>query len=162
MIIEDGTGMPDATSYVGLDEADSYHRERGNGRWSEAGEAEKAAALVRACDWLERAYGRLWEGQKRLATQRLSFPRKEMDGVREDEIPWWLKEAQCEAALLELSEPGVLAFDASEGGSLQREREGEVERFFAPGPGSVRRFAQIYRLVAGHVRSPAQVGIGRG
>jgi hypothetical protein len=53
MIIEDGTGMPDATSYVGLDEADGYHRERGNGRWSEAGEAEKAAALVRACDWLE-------------------------------------------------------------------------------------------------------------
>jgi hypothetical protein len=162
MIIEDGTGMPDATSYVGLDEADGYHRERGNGRWSEAGEAEKAAALVRACDWLERAYGRLWEGQKRVATQRLSFPREEMDGVLEGEIPWWLKEAQCEAALLELSEPGVLAFDASEGGGLLREREGEVERFFATGPGSVRKFPQIYRLVAGHVRSPAQVGIGRG
>jgi len=161
MIIEDGTGMPDATSYIGLDEADGYHGERGNGHWSEAGEAEKAAALVRACDFLERAYGRLWEGQKRVATQRLSFPRKEMDGVSEGEIPWWLKEAQCEAALLELSEPGVLAFDASEGGGLQREREGEVERFFAPGPGSVRKFPQIYRLVAGHVRNPEQVGIGR-
>jgi hypothetical protein len=84
-----------------------------------------------------------------------------MDGVLEDEIPWWLKEAQCEAALLELSESGVLAFDASEGGSLLREREGEIERFFAPGAGSVRKFPQIYRLVAGHLRSPAQVGIGR-
>ena len=156
MRVEDGTGFADATSYIELEEADGYHRERGNGRWSEAGEAEKAAALVRACDFLERAYGRLWEGQKRVATQRLSFPREEMDGVSEGEIPWWLKEAQCEAALLELSEPGVLAFDASEGGTLLREREGEVERFFAPGPGSVRRFPQIYRLVAGHVRS--QIG----
>ena len=56
----------------------------------------------------------------------------------------------------------MLAFDASEGGTFLREREGEVERFFVPGPGSVRRFAQIYRLVAAHLRSPAQVGIGRG
>jgi len=161
VIIEDGTGLPGATSYCGIEEADGYHGERGNGRWDEAGEAEKAAALVRACDWLERAYGRLWDGQKRLGTQRLSFPREKMDGVEESEIPWWLKEAQCEAALLELSEPGVLAFDPSESGALLREREGEVERFFAPGPGSVRRFAQIYRLVAAHLRSPAQVGIGR-
>lgn len=161
MIIEDGTGLPDATSYVDIEEADGYYGERGNESWAEAGEAEKAAALVRACDWLERAYGQLWEGARRTATQRLSFPREEMDGVGEGEIPWWLKEAQCEAALLELSEPGVLSSDPSEGGALLREREGEVERFYAPGPGSVRRFLQVHRILAGHIKSPAQIGIGR-
>ncbi|MGB9686966.1 MAG: DnaT-like ssDNA-binding protein [Rectinema subterraneum] len=161
MTIEDGTGLSGGQSYVRLEEADGYHAARGNGRWAEAEEAAKAAALVRACDWLERAYGALWEGTKRASAQRLSFPRCDFEGLSCNEIPSWLKDAQCEAALLELSDPGVLSFDASEGGALLREREGDVERFYAPGPGSVRRFSQVHRLVAGHIQSPAQIGIGR-
>ncbi len=161
MTVEDGTGLPDATSYCRIEEADGYHAARGNGRWAEAEDAAKAAALVRACDWLERAYGQLWPGSRKSGAQRLSFPRCDMEGIACGDIPFWLKEAQCEAALLELAEPGVLAADPSEGGVLQREREGEVERCYAPGPGSVRRFGQVYRLLAGHIRSPAQIGIRR-
>jgi hypothetical protein len=161
MTVEDGTGLPNATSYVRLEEADAYHAERGNSRWAEAEEAAKSAALVRACDWLERAYGQLWPGSKMGALQRLSFPRCEFENIACSEIPSWIKEAQCEAALLELTEPGILSSDPSEGGALLREREGEVERFYAPGPGSVRRFSQVHRLLAGHIRNPAQIGIGR-
>ncbi len=161
MTIEDGTGLPDATSYCRIEEADGYHAARGNGRWTEEEEAAKAAALVRACDWLERAYGQLWEGTRRTFTQRLSFPRCDMEGIACGEIPSWLKDAQCEAALLELADPGILSSDPSEGGTLTREREGDVERFYAPGPGSVRRFPQVHRLLAGHIRNPAQIGIGR-
>jgi len=161
MIVEDGTSLPDATSYCRIEEADAYHAARGNGRWTEAEEAAKSAALVRACDWLERAYGQLWEGIKLAATQRLSFPRCDFEGLSCNEIPPWLKEAQCEAALLELTEPGILSFDPAEGGAIQREREGEVERFYALGPGSVRRFPQVHRLLARHIRNPAQIGIGR-
>jgi len=161
MTIENGAGLQYATSYCTIEEADAYHAERRNLRWTEATVEEKAAALVRACDWLERAYGQLWEGIKLAATQRLSFPRCDFEGLSCNEIPSWLKEAQCEAALLELTEPGILAFDPAEGGTLQREREGDVERFYAPGPGSVRRISQVHRLLAGHVRNPSQIGIGR-
>lgn len=161
MTVENGAGLQNATSYCTIEEADAYHAERGNGRWTEAEEAAKSAALVRACDWLERAYGQLWEGIKLAATQRLSFPRCDFEGLSCNEIPPWLKEAQCEAALLELTEPGILSFDPAEGGALQREREGDVERFYALGPGSVRRFPQVHRLLARHIRNPAQIGIRR-
>jgi hypothetical protein len=161
MILEDGTGKPDANSYAALEEADAYHTERGNADWAGASADAREASLVRACDYLERTYGRLWTGRKYHEHQRLSFPRIAADGIPEGEIPFWLKEAQSEAALLELTEPGILAADPSGGGSLLRECEGELVRSYAAGAPSPRRFPHIHHLVAGYIRNPAQIETGR-
>ena len=96
MTVEDGSGFEEADSYSDITRADLYHSARGNMAWMEAISDAKNAALVRACDYVERGYGRLWPGARVSVTQRLSFPRYGMDTIRSDEIPTWIIEAQCE------------------------------------------------------------------
>lgn len=155
MKIEDGSGYQDADSYASAQVSDTYHGSRGNKAWASATSDEKNAALVRACDYLERGYGRLWPGARTSALQRLSFPRYGIERIGSNEIPLWLVEAQCETALLEILDPGILSFSSSEGGTLSQEREGEVEKRFAPGPESVRRFPSIHGVLSAHIRNPS-------
>lgn len=161
MKVEDGSGLPDADSYASVQVADTYHGARGNQAWIAAMSDQKSAALVRACDYLERGYGRFWPGARISITQRLSFPRYGIETIGSNEIPSWLIEAQCEAALLEIIDPEILSSTPSEGGSLSQEREGEVERRYTPGPGSVRRFPTVHGVLAAHIRNPSQVRLGR-
>ncbi len=161
MIVEDGSGLCNAESYCTIEEADSYLEARRAQSWIAALKGKKEAALVRASDYLERAYRGLWPGEKATQNQRLSYPRYGIKGIKENEIPAWLKEATCEGALLELEVPGIFSWDESEGGRLTREKEGEVEKSYSPGPRSVREFSQIYGLIKEHIKSPSQIGILR-
>ena len=54
MTVEDGSGSARADSYAGLAVADAYHLARGNEAWGDGSAAAREAALVRACDYLER------------------------------------------------------------------------------------------------------------
>lgn len=159
MIVEDGTGLPDAESYARLEDAASYHAAREEEAWMEASETEQAAALVRACDYLERSYNHLFKGRKLAEGQRLSFPRQELgqDGMRYR----WLIEAQCMAALLELKNPGILTESPSMAGRIRSEREGLVSRSYTPGMASGRRFESIHALVAPYITSPSNIGLHR-
>jgi len=161
MTIEDGTGLENADSYAGVSVADSYHIARGNLYWMDASEEAKSAALIRACDYLERAYGRLWHGARISVMQRLSFPRYGIEELKDDEIPAWLIEAQCEAASIELLNPGLLLESPSEGGTLQEEKEGEVTRRFAAGGSTIRRFPSIQGLLAAYIRNPSLLKLER-
>jgi len=162
MTLEDGSGRADATSYGSALEADVYHRARGNTLWTEhPSTSEKETALVRGTDYLERAYARLWPGTPATLWQRLSFPRYDVANLASNEIPPWLKEAQFEAAYLELVDPGILSLDATEGGSLSSETEGLVTKSYTRGPSGARRFPQIHGILARHLASPAQVRIVR-
>jgi hypothetical protein len=161
MTVEDGTGLEDANSYCDVSMADTYHEARGNEAWAAATTAKRAAALVCACDYLEGAYGRLFPGVRLNDRQRLRFPRYGIDGVECSEIPAWLKEAQAEAALLEITEKGILFESMNEGGILRSWREGEVARGFQGGSDSIRRFPSILRLLAPHIRNPARIATGR-
>lgn len=162
MTVEDGSGRVDANSYVSVVGADAYHSARGNGIWTTASAASREAALVRACDYLEQGYGRLWAGARTNEGQRLSFPRYGIASLGCNEIPRWLRESQCEAALLELKQPGCFAESWSEGGSLAGEREGELTRQYRPGPETLRKHLAIYRILSPHIRNPSQLGTGRG
>ena len=161
MTIENGSGLAGADSYTAVSVADSYHLLRGNTSWGNAGVDAKSAALIRACDYLERMYGSLWPGARISKIQRLSFPRYGMEALWSGAIPPWLIEAQCEAAVLELMDPGILAASESEGGFLKEEREGEVTRRYAAGAETVRRFPSVYRILSAHIRCPAQVLLER-
>ena len=161
MILENGSGISNADSYCSIEEADQYNEGRGNIKWLFSIKSEKEASLVRACDYIEKAYGELWLGSKCTETQRLSYPRFGITDSGKNQIPRWLKEAQCEGALLELEDTGILSWDESEGGRLTKEREGEIEKSYTQGPSSVRKFPQIYGLIKAHIKSPSQIGIMR-
>lgn len=98
-VVEDGTGLANANSYVSVADADAYFADRGIAAWT-GSSTVKEHALIRATDFIETVYGRRFRGSVVTDTQALSFPRY-ITG--EDEIPSDLKKATCEYALRALS-----------------------------------------------------------
>jgi hypothetical protein len=92
-VVENGTGSPDANSYVSTAEADSFHADRGNASWT-GSDTVKQAALIKATDYLEQTYGMRWMGVPLNDVQALGWPRTTQDG-----IPRALKQAACILAL---------------------------------------------------------------
>jgi hypothetical protein len=112
LIIEDGSGVPGAESYVTAEELDAFAL----AYWGAAltgTEAVKEAALRRAGAYLN---GLSWMGQKTNGRdgQSMAWPRAwvmDIDGypVATDEIPEEVKQAQFILARAEITEAGALS-----------------------------------------------------
>ncbi|MGO4326739.1 DnaT-like ssDNA-binding protein [Cupriavidus sp. 2TAF22] len=96
IVVEDGTGKPDANSYVSVAEADAYHADRGNTAWASA--TAKEAKLINATAYADSMYR--FQGQAAGTTQALEWPRAGVTG-----IPKRVKDAVCELALRALAGP---------------------------------------------------------
>lgn len=96
LIIEDGTGVTGANSYVTVDEIRAYCEARGIELPAESSSVEVLA--VNAFDYIESLESR-FKGHR--VFQRTSWPRDCVRVGREDlpnnTIPWQVKEAQCQA-----------------------------------------------------------------
>jgi hypothetical protein len=109
-----------ADSYASLVQAAAYHTARGNSTWTGT-DALKEAALTRATQWLDGRYNSRWPGTRwKLRLQALDWPRVDAldrDGtlIDADEIPVEVINATCEAALRELTTPGILSPDITPG-----------------------------------------------
>lgn len=75
LIVEDGSVVPNAQSYVSTDDADAYHAARGVTTWSSLTTAQKEQALVRATDFMLGRYRGRWKGAKCKYAQSLDWPR---------------------------------------------------------------------------------------
>lgn len=115
LVVEDGTGVLNADSWVTMAEAATYANRMGNTAFAEADAEVVEPALRRAVLYLDAVYGSRYAGlpTQDPTEQSLSWPRK---GVvldtgyawPDDEIPVNLKRAQVEAAMLEWATPGSL------------------------------------------------------
>ena len=99
IVVETGSGNPDANSYVSLEEATEYFAWLGNDEWDNSDET----ILARATQAIDLAYGSRVKSTKLTADQGLAWPRVEFedgDGfVRSSTaIPAELKKAVFEAA----------------------------------------------------------------
>ncbi len=106
-IVEDGTGLVTATSYLSEADADLYHADRENVAWAAAVTSAKEAALILATDFLDTRYRFL--GIRKTDVQALAWPRDaafEFDGRRidPDSLPVALERATAELAALALSQ----------------------------------------------------------
>lgn len=100
-VVEDGTGKPDANSYIPVEYADDYFQLRGNETWTFIQDpVEKERALVQATDYIDARWGSLLASVRTTDTQALEFPRKKWEG-----IPETLKKATCEYAVRALIQP---------------------------------------------------------
>lgn len=138
LIVEDGTGKPDADSYVTLAEADAYCAKLGHAGWTGT-DAAKEAVLVRACQYVDTGYS--FKGERLTAAQALEWPRSAADG-----IPSRIKDAQCEAALRALT--GVLYAD-SDGRVVTAKTIGPIKTEYAQV--ATKRFPVIDGLLRGLV-----------
>jgi hypothetical protein len=106
--VENGTGLASANAYTSVEEANLYHKDRGNSAWVGAS-SQKQIAIVKATSYLEASY-RWTTGDKLLPEQKLSWPRMgayDRDGysIEWDEVPDAVKEATAELALIALTTP---------------------------------------------------------
>jgi hypothetical protein len=82
LIVEDGTGLPNADSYVSVADCDTYLENRGYTTWATLLNAEKENCLRRATDYLVQMYRLRWKGTRAQANQSLDWPRNFVE--RED------------------------------------------------------------------------------
>lgn len=92
-VVEDGTGLPDANSFVDVQYADDYFALRGITQWTGADTA-KQAWLVQATDYLSARFN--FKGKQLTQEQALPFPRV---GVGMSGMPANLLKATCEYAI---------------------------------------------------------------
>lgn len=148
LIVETGSGLTNADSYVSLTDANTYHVARGSSTWTASvpSDAVKEAALIKATDFIDARYRDRWKGRKNTSAQALTWPRTgaviDGDGsegfvagfgpvtngflISSDTIPELLKRAVSELALRSLAEE--LAPDVGPGaGSITQKKVGPLE-----------------------------------
>jgi len=155
LVIETGTIITAADSYVSLESAATYHLNRGNTAWGlAASDTLREQALRRAVAYLDGKYYPRWKGaQVSPLVQCLQWPRKNanlgqstFDLIPSTLIPQRLKDAQCELALRALS--GDLAEDLDRGGLVQSVQVGPVTQTFSDRAPAAKTYQIVEQLLA--------------
>lgn len=80
ILVEDGTVVASANSYVSVAYADSYFENLGQTLWTEtASDEAKESALIKGAQYLQQKYRLLWKGSRVNAFQSLDWPRRGVD-----------------------------------------------------------------------------------
>lgn len=150
LVVEDGSIVPDANSYISLEDAKAYATERDFGvAWTGSTDSQLEAALLYATRWLDESWS--WKGGIVDATQALDWPR---DGVIDDEgrdvprdsIPVAIQQAEVEMA--HAHRIGSLAAIRTTG--IDSVKAGPVEVKFLGGGGQRTHYQFADRLVRGY------------
>lgn len=148
LIVEDGTGLSTAESYISVADADARMAALGMTNWTDLTEAEKEQALRRATAHMEQAYRQQWKGTRLLRDQALSWPRY---GVIADswDIPSTVVPGDVANACIDL------AFKAAAGDlnpdltrAIIREKVGPLETEYDRYSPQSKRYAAIDRALA--------------
>lgn len=140
LTVEDGTGLPNADSYLSVVAADGYHAAMGNTDWASAGTPGKEAALRRATQYLNTRYP--WKGEPLTTTQALAWPRTSAQWpVRR------LQDATAELAL-RAAEQGSLYADEG-AAAVKSETVGPISVTYADAQRGQVKFTIVEDLLAG-------------
>lgn len=153
LIVEDGSIVADANSYVTYDYALAYHALRGNSAWALGTVLNQQYAIIRATQAIDSIYKGKWKGTPtEYGTQELEWPRSGVavgaNTLDNDLIPTALKKAVCEAALRELTSPNSMTPDLERGGEIKRVKADVVEVEYMEGANSTTTFTAIDGLLA--------------
>jgi len=104
IIVEDGSGLSTAESYISVADASTYFSNRGVTTWASiASDALREAALRKATDYMTATYRNRWEGFRYTEDQALDWPRegvvRDSWAVGYDEVPIEVQRACAEFAL---------------------------------------------------------------
>jgi len=137
-VVEDGTGLSTANSYLSVADADQYNENNSASTdWSGATQANKEKALRLATRYLDVRYDGLWKSFRTNETQALAWPRAyavDQDGYYwdSDEMPQRLEDATAELALrviegdtlfADITKPGTIKSQSVTVGPIQKSIE---------------------------------------
>lgn len=127
-IVEDGSLVDNANSYVSVEYANSYFEDKGNVLWTSLTTEQIESRLVIATQYIDTIYFNKFKGNIVSDKQSLAFPRDYF--IKDDKmlyfIPKRLKDACCEYALNVNEETMSLTttFDTSDtSGEIKRKKE---------------------------------------
>ncbi len=149
LIVEDGTGLPTAESYVSVAAATARHLALGNDTWATITTEQMEQALRRATAYMEQAFRTRWTGRRVSAVQALSWPRYDVcvDGYSVDSnvVPAEVANACADLALKAAA--GDLNADIT-GPRLIRKKTGPLEREYDRFSPQSTRYPAINMLLA--------------
>jgi hypothetical protein len=149
LIVEDGSQVSGAESYISLTAAAAYHSARGNAAWAAlASDTVREQLLRKATDYMIEVYRQAWQGRRVTATQALDWPRYGvyLDGFLSDDdfVP---VEVQNACAVLALkAQSGPLVQDTTQ--TRVRVKVGPIETEFDPYSPQTKRYTSIDRMLA--------------
>lgn len=156
LIVEDGSCVPSANSYVSLEYADEYMRNTGKTSWASLDSDVRKAYLINATRYIDRIYSQIgWKGQKKYhRRQALCFPRVELFDKDGDEvlgIPEELKQAVCEAGFIATTTTLFTVSSASGEVKKKKAETLEIEYFSSSDSEKdyISRFSILDSLLAG-------------
>lgn len=167
LVVEDGTGLSTANSYVTTAYLDAYAALVGksstlSGKTSD----EKDEACIVASQYLEALYGHRVKGQRAVSDQALLFPRLNLvtwDGEYLDGnvVPKKWKDATCEGALRHITETDGLMPDDDQRASIAAEsvKVGPITESikYVGGKTSLKKFHIIEGLVREYLRGGSRI-----
>tara|TARA_Y100000310_G_scaffold344961_1_gene460802 strand:+ start:2551 stop:3063 length:513 start_codon:yes stop_codon:yes gene_type:complete len=167
LIVEDGSGLATAQSYLSVADADTYHTAHSaSTTWSGAAEADKEKALRLATQYLDALYGTRWVGSRWSLAQALDWPRSyvvlyDIYTISTSTIPQDLKDACAELALKQIADtdlipdltnPGSVASESVSAGSVSTSTT-----YVGGGKSQLKR----YRLADNLLRQILKTGVER-
>lgn len=160
LVVEDGSGIPGANTYVSLNDAVAYASARGlMFPASPAGPAEEA--LIRATAAIDATYRARFPGQRTNGrAQSLEWPRKYAgdaagEPIADDEIPLEVINATIEAAIRELASPNSMLPDLERGGQIKSLKAGSVAIEYGGNATARTSFTLIDGILAGLLGAPS-------
>lgn len=163
LIVENGSGLASAESYISVADADTYHANRGNEDWAALTTTEKEQLLRAATDYMVAVYRLRWDGYRYVNTQALDWPRiyvpvRDICSVNAfpqyvdfDVVPVQVQNACAEFALKANSE--TLLDDQSQ--VTIRERVGPIEVEYDKFSPQSKRYLQIESTLSIYFASSA-------
>jgi len=150
LIVEDGTNVANAESYLSVEDADTYWSNRNDTVWSGYSTPKKEAALRAATQYIDSTYE--FESLILTSTQALKWPRGGFYGVslfyyEPNTVPKRLKDAVAELAY-DYGANGALMQSDDRGNAIKRVKAGSVEVEYADGAPTKRTFPLVNRLLA--------------
>lgn len=144
LVVEDGTGLEGADSYIAVETADTYHSDRNNEAWADFSTTEKEAALRKATQYIDGRWGHRFKGAALSDTQALCWPRDPTDWP--DAIPLPLQHACAELALRAAT--SELEPDLDRGGAVASQSVGPISISFFEGAAPGKTFPWVERLMS--------------
>ncbi len=143
LVVEDGTGLATAESYISVADAETRLGNLGDTTFTAKTTAEKEAALRLATEHIEQKYRQRWKGTRLFRAQALSWPRYGaiVDGFDVDStiVPDEIANATADLALKSLTE--TLTPDLERG--IVREKVGPIETEYDRASPQAKRFRAV-------------------
>jgi len=149
LIVEDGTVVAGAESYLSVADANTYWTNHGSpSAWTAASTAAKESALRYATQWVDERFW--WGGVIHSTAQVLDWPRQSCyddEGrlIDDASIPWQVKQAVAEMAKAHID--AALNASLTRGGAVQSERVDVIEVTYMDWASPETDFPYVKRLL---------------